>query len=266
MDSASDARRTSFGTLVDPGRYDSVRPDYPVAAVAWMLGDPRAALRVLDLAAGTGKLTRVLLDLGHAVVAVDPSGPMLDELGSGGGSSSGDGDGCGGGASRLEVLRGSAEDVPLPGSCVDAVTVGQAWHWVRPQAAAVEVARVLRPGGVLGLAWNSRDTTVGWVAELDALIAGEAGAGDRTATGADGTWPRVPAPLVGGERARFPSAVVLDGAGALADLASTESAVAVRHDRHEVLERVRDLGARHAQSDGTVVVPLVCEAFRYRRP
>ena len=257
MDSASDARRTSFGTLVDPGRYDSVRPDYPVAAVAWMLGDPRAALRVLDLAAGTGKLTRVLLDLGHEVVAVDPSGPMLEELGSGGADAA---------ASRPEVLRGSAEDVPLPASCVDAVTVGQAWHWVRPQAAAVEVARVLRPGGVLGLAWNSRDTTVGWVAELDALIAGEVGAGDRTVTGADGTWPRVPAPLVGGERARFPSEVVLDGPGSLADLASTESAVAVRHDRHEVLERVRDLGARHARADGTVVVPLVCEVFRYRCP
>ena len=261
MDSGNDARRTSFGTLVDPGRYDSVRPDYPVAAVAWMLGDPRAALRVLDLAAGTGKLTRVLLDLGHEVVAVDPSGPMLDELGSG----DGDGDGDGG-ASRLEVLRGSAEDVPLPGSCVDAVTVGQAWHWVRPQAAAAEVARVLRPGGVLGLAWNSRDTTVGWVAELDTLIAGEVGARDRTMTGADGTWPRVPGPLVGGERARFPSEVALDGPDALADLASTESSVAVRHDRHDVLERVRALGVRHAQADGTVVVPLVCEAFRYRRP
>ena len=256
MDSADDARRTSFGTLVDPGRYDSVRPDYPVAAVAWMLGNPSVVLRVLDLAAGTGKLTRVLLDLGHEVVAVDPSGPMLDELDAGHGA----------GDPRAEVLRGSAEDVPLPASCVDAVTVGQAWHWVRPQAAAVEVARVLRPGGVLGLAWNSRDTTVGWVAELDALIAGEAGARDRAASGADGTWPRVPGPLVGGERSRFPSEVVLEGAQALADLASTESAVAVRHDRHDVLDRVRALGERHAQADGTVVVPLVCEAFRYRRP
>lgn len=255
MDSADDARRTSFGTLVDPGRYDSVRPDYPVAAVAWLLGDPGAALRVLDLAAGTGKLTRVLLGLGHEVVAVDPSGPMLDEMDTGAGA-------------RLEVMRGSAEDVPLPASCVDAVTVGQAWHWVRPQAAAAEVARVLRPGGVLGLAWNSRDTAVGWVAELDALIAGDLGAGgsgERSAI-ADGGWPRVPAPLVGGERARFASEVVLASPQALADLASTESAVAVRHDRHDVLQRVRALGEQHAGPDGTVVVPLVCDAFRYRRP
>lgn len=258
MDSADDARRTSFGTLVDPGRYDSVRPDYPAAAVAWMLGDPSSSLRVLDLAAGTGKVTRVLLDLGHEVVAVDPSEPMLGEM-----------DAVA--SARLEVLRGSAEDVPLPASCVDAVTVGQAWHWVRPQAAAAEVARVLRPGGVLGLAWNSRDTSVGWVAELDALIAGDLGAGgsggsDQRAAIPDGGWPRVPAPLVGGERARFVSEVVLSSPQALADLASTESAVAVRHDRGAVLERVRALGERHAGPDGAVVVPLVCDAFRYHRP
>ncbi len=234
-------------------RYHRVRPDYPVAAVAWMLGGLRERSRVLDLAAGTGKLSRVLLSLGHEVVAVDPSSAMLAELA----------DDLPGAGPRLEVVRGTAEDVPLPDACVDAVTVGQAWHWVRPQTAAGEVARVLRPGGVLGLAWNSRDTTHGWVAELDALLTD---AERRTVAGVDGEWPRVPAPLTGGETARFTSTLELDSPEALATLASTETSVAVRHDREAVLSRVRELAATVARPDGTVALPLVCDVFRYHRP
>ncbi len=253
MNVEGEARRTTFGTLVDAKRYQRARPDYPLPAVAWMLGGLRERSRVLDLAAGTGKLSRALLSLGHEVVAVDPSGAMLTEIA----------DDAPGTGSRLERLRGSAEDVPLPGACVDAVTVGQAWHWVRPQAAAAEVARVLRPGGVLGLAWNSRDTSVGWVAELDALLTD---AERRTVAGIGGEWPRVPAPLTGGETARFTSVLELDGPDALADLASTESAVAVRHDREVVLDGVRELARAAADEDGRIRLPLVCDVFRFHRP
>lgn len=253
MSTDDEARRTAFGTVVSARRYQRVRPDYPVAAVAWMLGGLKESSRVLDLAAGTGKLSRVLLSLGHEVVAVDPSAAMLAELAE-------DHDQAG---PALEVMRGSAEDVPLPDACVDAVTVGQAWHWVRPQAAAAEVARVLRPGGVLGLAWNSRDTSQPWVAELDALLTDQE---RRTVAGVDGEWPRVPAPLTGGETARFTSVLELGSPDALAALASTESAVAIRHDRESVLARVRELAGAAAEADGTVRLPLVCDVFRYDRP
>lgn len=266
----ADARRTSFGTLVDAARYDDVRPEYPPGAVAWLLGGapapdapPGAPLRVLDLAAGTGKLTRALRALGHDVVAVDPSEGMLDALLAAGGRAD----------PGVEVLRGTAEDLPLPDGCVDAVTVGQAWHWVRPGAAVAEVTRVLRPGGVLGLVWNRRDLGVPWVAELDALVTGGSGspsaahdpAGLDPGAGGDG-WPRVPGPLAGRERATFRADLLLPSARAVGDLASTESAVAVRHDRAAVLEDVVALAARQARPDGSVPLPLLCHAFRYRRP
>ncbi len=252
-----EARRTSFGTLVDATRYDELRPEYPLEAVTWLLGEPARPLRVLDLAAGTGKLTRALRALGHEVVAVDPSEGMLAAL-----LAAGARDDPG-----VEVLRGTAEDVPLPDGCVDAVTVGQAWHWVRPGAAAAEVARVLRPGGALGLVWNARDVAVGWVAELEELVAGPASTGaDGLEVDADDGWPRVPGPLTGRQRAVFRADRVLADARAVAGLASTESAVAVRHDREAVLAQVARLAARHARPDGTVVVPVLCHAFRYTRP
>lgn len=256
-------RRTSFGTLVDAARYDDVRPEYPAEAVAWLLGGPpaptapAAELEVLDLAAGTGKLTRALRGLGHRVVAVDPSEGMLAALLAAGGAED----------PGLQVVPGTAEAIPLPDACVDAVTVGQAWHWLRPGAAVAEVARVLRPGGRLGLAWNTRDLGVPWVAALDELVSGGSAGGptDDADTGDDG-WPRVPGPLTGRERASFRADLVLAGPGAVADLASTESAVAVRHDRERVLREVAGLAAANARPDGTVVLPMVCHAFRYRRP
>jgi SAM-dependent methyltransferase len=260
-----DARRTSFGTLVDADRYDDVRPEYPPEAVAWLLGGPGGApaggpggghpARVLDLAAGTGKLTRAVRALGHEVVAVDPSEGMLATLLAAGGEVD----------PGVHVLRGTAEDVPLPDACVDAVVVGQAWHWVRPRAAVAEVTRVLRPGGVLGLAWNRNDTDEPWVAQLEALVS----PGGRSEPGPeqeDDGWPRVPGPLRDRERARFRADQVLAGPAAVAALASTHSAVAVRHDREEVLRRVAELAAAHTRPDGTVLVPVLCHAFRYRRP
>ena len=256
---ADDARRrTSFGTLVDPGRYDDLRPGYTADAVHWLVGAPSRPLRVLDLAAGTGKLTRVLRALGHEVVAVDPSEAMLGALAA---SLPGD--------PGVQVLVGTAEEVPLPDASVDAVTVGQAWHWLRPAAAVAELARVLRPGGVLGLAWNARDLAVPWAASFEEVVGGT---GFADATGAsEGTaaqewWPQVPAPMEAGGREQFPAAQHLPSADAVADLASTYSGIAVREDRDAVLDQVRALARAAAQEDGSVVVPLVCHCFRYRRP
>ncbi len=143
-------RANSFGARASD--YAAHRPDYPVAAVRWALepvstGGP---LRVLDLAAGTGKLTGVLCAEGHEVTAVEPDEAMLSEL------------------VRLHhgvrALPGRAERIPLPDGTMDAVVAGQAFHWFDPELAMVEIARVLRPGGVVAGLWNGDDLDVEWVA------------------------------------------------------------------------------------------------------
>jgi SAM-dependent methyltransferase len=142
----------SFGAAADV--YERARPQYPRQAVDWLL--PPAARRVLDLGAGTGKLTRGLAGRGLDVTAVEPSDGMRAEL------------------ARVlpgvTVLAGSAEAIPLGPGTADAVLVAQAWHWVEPARAVPEVARVLVPGGRLGLIWNVRDERVDWVAELSRII------------------------------------------------------------------------------------------------
>jgi SAM-dependent methyltransferase len=149
-------RRTSFGAVA--ADYAALRPGYPADAVAFLLG--ARPLRVLDLGAGTGLLTDVLLAAGHDVVAVDPSEPMLGQL-----------------RARLPQVAtavGGAEAVPLPDADVDAVVAGQAAHWFDPAPAAAELRRVLRPGGVIGFIWNTRDERVPWVRALGELLADEA--------------------------------------------------------------------------------------------
>jgi SAM-dependent methyltransferase len=148
------AQARSFGAAA--ATYERGRPGYPSAALDWLL--PARARRVLDLGAGTGKLTRALLDRRVEVVAVEPSDGMRDEI------------------TRVlpevRVLAGSAEKIPLPDGAVDAVLVAQAWHWVDLARAVPEVARVLSPGGRLGLVWNVRDERQDWVAELGRIIHG----------------------------------------------------------------------------------------------
>jgi SAM-dependent methyltransferase len=109
---------------------------------------------VLDLGAGTGKLTRALLALGMEVVAVEPDDAMRAVV-------------------PTEALAGTAEDIPLPDASVDAVLVGQAFHWFDAERALPEMVRVLRPGGTVGLLWNLFDDRVPWVAELCSLWGAE---------------------------------------------------------------------------------------------
>ena len=143
---------SSFGLAADV--YERGRPSYPTAAVEWLL--PSGACHVVDLGAGTGKLTRVLLDTVPSVTAVEPSEGMREQL------------------ERVvpaaTSVAGSAESIPLDDASVDAVFVAQAWHWVDPARAVPEVARVLRPGGTLALIWNIRDESVPWVAELSRVM------------------------------------------------------------------------------------------------
>ncbi|HEY2543797.1 MAG TPA: class I SAM-dependent methyltransferase [Gaiellaceae bacterium] len=121
--------------------YERGRPDYPAAAIEFLV--ERLGLvqgrTVLDLAAGTGKLTRLLVSTGANVVAVEPIAEMREKIGG------------------ARVLDGTAEAIPLPDASVDAVTVAQAFHWFRADEALAEIHRVLRPGGGLALVWNVRD-------------------------------------------------------------------------------------------------------------
>ncbi|MFJ5231450.1 class I SAM-dependent methyltransferase [Kitasatospora sp. NPDC088391] len=149
--------------------YDSIRPDYPAEALSWALGP--APLRVLDLGAGTGLLTSVLRAAGHEVVAVEPDGQMRAVA-----------------AERhpgTRVLAGSAEDIPLPDGSVDAVVVGQAYHWFAPRNALPQIHRVLREDGVLAALWNVRDERTPWVAALSAIVGSEG-------YGLEDAWPYGP--------------------------------------------------------------------------
>lgn len=142
----------SFDAAADS--YERARPGYPAAAIEWLV--PEAAGRVLDLAAGTGKLTRLLVRPGRDVVAVEPLPGMRARLADA--------------VPGIEALGGTAEDILLPDADVDSVVVGQAWHWFDQAAAAAEIARVLRPGGTLGILWNFADERIGWVGELWRMI------------------------------------------------------------------------------------------------
>lgn len=145
-------RAASFGGQA--AAYAAERPDYPDAAVRWFL-EPvadRRPLRVLDLGAGTGKLTAGLLRRTDEVVAVEPDTDMLAEL-----------------RRRMpgvRALAGTAERLPFGDASVDAVVAGQAIHWFDLDRALPEIARVLTPGGVFGGLWNIDDDRVPWVAGL----------------------------------------------------------------------------------------------------
>jgi SAM-dependent methyltransferase len=138
--------------------YERGRPGYPDGAVAKLarelgIEDGRV---VLDLAAGTGKLTRALTGLGAELIAVEPVAGMREQLVRA--------------VPEAEILDGTAEQIPVGDGAVDAVVVAQAFHWFDAAVAAAEIHRVLRPGGGLGVIWNSWDESVPWVKRTQALV------------------------------------------------------------------------------------------------
>jgi SAM-dependent methyltransferase len=145
-------RAASFGAQAQ--QYAEHRPDYPAAAIDWVL--PDGVSDVLDLAAGTGKLTGSLLALGLTVTAVEPDPAMLGELGKR--------------FPAATALPGTAERIPLDDCSVDAVMVGQAFHWFDVPKALSEIGRVLRPSGRVGALWNHEDNRVPWVSGFDSMV------------------------------------------------------------------------------------------------
>jgi SAM-dependent methyltransferase len=210
--------------------YERGRPSYAeevVACLAEALG-LRPGRRVLDLAAGTGKLTRALAPTGADLVAVEPVDEMRAKI-----SES---------LPEAEVLNGTAESIPLPDEAVDAVTVGQAFHWFRGDDALAEIHRVLRPGGRLALVWNGRDDRASWVAGLSKIM--EAYRGDAPAYRGS-PWrkafqrTKLFTPL---EHRRFRLEHELDREGVVARVSSVSFIAALPDDEREtVAGRVREL-------------------------
>ena len=251
--SSFDAHATSFEAAA--ASYERGRPPYPPQALDWLL--PPGAQRVLDLGAGTGKLTRQLVSRGLDVVAVEPLEGMRAEL------------------SRVlpgtPVQAGSAEEIPLPDGAVDAVLAAQAWHWVTPEVAAPEVARVLRPGGQLGLVWNERDETVPWVAELGRIIEeqGRKLEADAMREGNNSTGPRVGPPFgpLEQRQVRWEHDTTVPE---VVDMIASRSYVILLPpgQRAALLARVRQLLTTHPALAGRDRIPLpyVTWCWRTRRP
>jgi SAM-dependent methyltransferase len=241
MRGVHDAAARGFARSADA--YERARPDYPPEAVAWLADriGVRPGRTVVDLAAGTGKLTRPLAATGAEVVAVEPVAEMRAMIG----------------PDAARVLDGTAEAIPLGDASADAFTVAQAFHWFDGPAALAEIHRVLRPGGALALVWNRRPLEHPVHAAIERIIA---------------PFRRdAPAHRSGAWRAAFEETVLFapleervfehgrpHDADALADRVGSTSFVAVLDDgpQADVIAAVRALA-----DEGPVDVPYVCEVF-----
>jgi ubiquinone/menaquinone biosynthesis C-methylase UbiE len=248
---ATDAdRRTaqglSFGSVADV--YERSRPGYPEEAARWLVGDEPCD--VVDLGAGTGKLTRSLVALGHRVTAVEPIPEMLAQLEAA--------------VPGAIALAGTAESIPVADESVDVVTVAQAFHWFDHAVALREIARVLRPGGRIALVWNARDDRHEWVAEFsDTIVSRSVFRKGGVATAAEsidasGLYGPV-------EHAEFANAQTLRREELQELVRSRSECVILPEDeRRSVLERTDALFDMHAV-DGVLTMPYVTECFRAAR-
>lgn len=218
------------------GEYERGRPTYPHAVLDTLVdaGVLSEASEVVDLAAGTGKFTRLLFEIVHpgGITAVEPVAAMRAAY-----------------AANFPgeaVLEGTAEDVPLPDQSVDVVTVAQAFHWFDVRVVADELARVVRSGGWLVAVWNTRDTDEPWTAKINAVLDPLAGDAPRFRP-SDASWHRPidEHPAWGELRtASFAHDVPMDVATMQARVASTSYVSALPDDeRAAVLDRVGELVA-----------------------
>lgn len=239
-------RADSFGARAEA--YAEHRPDYPVAAIRWAL-EPLGSserLDVLDLAAGTGKLSAGLVAEGHRVTAVEPNEQMLSEL-----------------VRRVHDVRalpGHAEHIPVPDQTVDAVLVGTAFHWFDQERAMPEIARVLRPGGVLAALWNEPARDVEWLAEFEAVSSSSVESQRDNPAGV-----RAHPLFHAVERATFPHEQRRESPEELIATVHTHSRMLVLDDEERdavTAKMLAFLRARPETSNGPFDVPLRTEAFR----
>jgi SAM-dependent methyltransferase len=258
-DSGKDERRllaSSFGGVATA--YAEHRPDYAQAAVRWAL-ERAPGPRVLDLGAGTGKLTASLVALGAEVVAVEPDPAMLSELRRT--------------LPAVRALAGSAEAIPLPEASVHAVLAGNAMHWFDMGVAGPEIARVLEPGGVLAGLWNVFDDRVDWVAGLE-QVGGSAAIGPRDtfsnwrAATSEAHLPRDGsiARFGSAEQAEFPHGQCRT-ADSLVATFGTKAGILVmpEPEREALLGRIRAyLAGRPETARGEFTLPMLTGVLRVR--
>ncbi|MEU4250728.1 class I SAM-dependent methyltransferase [Amycolatopsis sp. NPDC026612] len=247
---------SSFGAAA--AGYAEHRPDYSPAAVRWALA-PAPGPRVLDLGAGTGKLTGTLAALGADVIAVEPDPAMLAELRRA--------------LPAVRAVAGSAEAIPLPDACVDAVLAGNALHWFDMAVAGPEIARVLAPGGTLADLWNVVDDRIGWVAGLQ-RVGGSAAIGPRdTFSGWRSATAGLHRPGSGltarsgsAEQAEFPHGQRRTAGSLVATLATRAGVLVMpEQERAATLSRIHAfLVGRPETADGEFVLPLLTGVLRVR--
>jgi SAM-dependent methyltransferase len=250
---------SSFGAVA--AAYGEHRPGYAADAVGWVLApvSRRRPVRVLDLGAGTGKLTAALARTGAVVTAVEPDPAMLAELRRT--------------LPGVSSLPGRAEDIPRPDGSADAVVAGQAAHWFDMDRALPEIARVLAPGGVLAGLWNTYDDSAEWVAGLDSVSRGLASVTLSRWRARIADTPLVKPGMA--QRGTFAAAEIAEfrhgqrrTADSLVATLATHSPLLIMDEaeRERLLAQVRSyLGSRPETAAGEFTVPLVTAAIRARR-
>lgn len=248
---------SSFGAAA--AAYAEHRPDYAQAAVRWAL-ELAPGPRVLDLGAGTGKLTATLVALGAEVIAVEPDSAMLTELRRA--------------LPAVRALPGRAEAIPLPDASVDAVLAGNALHWFDMNVAGPGIARVLAPGGILAGLWNVMDNRVDWVAGLE-QVSGSAAIGARDTLS---SWRAATAamhlPNTGlvaqfgsPEQAEFPHGQRRTADSLVATIATRAGMLVMPEQEQEAtLGRIRAfLASRPETARGEFTLPMLTGVLRVRR-
>ena len=240
------AALAGFGT--EAQAYARGRPDYPDELLSWLRGSLHLAhgKTAVDLGAGTGKFTKLLVQTDADIVAVEPVDAMRAQLSAN--------------VSGVRAISGTAEATGLNGSSVDAVLCAQAFHWFASERALAEIHRVLRPGGKLGLVWNVRDESVDWVAAITDIITPYEGDAPRYYTG---DWQR---PFDGSPFSRLeetcfehqhvgsPQQVILDRFLSVSFVAALPE-----EEKSKVRQKLGDLIARHPKLKGRDSI-----AFPYR--
>ncbi|MBM7490773.1 SAM-dependent methyltransferase [Micromonospora luteifusca] len=248
---------SSFGAAATA--YAEHRPDYAEAAVRWAL-ELAPGPRILDLGAGTGKLSATLVALGADVVAVEPDPAMLTELRRA--------------LPAVRALPGSAEAIPLPDASVDAVLAGNALHWFDMAVAGAEITRVLAPEGTLAGLWNVMDDRIDWIGELE-RVSGSAAIGPRDTLS---SWRAATADLLvpspglvarfgAREQAEFPHGQRRTADSLVATLATRAGMLVMADsDREAALGGIRAfLGNRPETAQGEFTLPMLTGVLRVRR-
>jgi SAM-dependent methyltransferase len=246
----------SFGAIAED--YDRLRPGPPQAALDWLV--PDGCRVAVDLGAGTGLLTRALARKVPRVVAVEPDPRMAAVLR----------------ARSLEaelhgirVAQSRGEEIPLPDASADGVFASSAWHWLDPERAPREIARVLRDGGRLGVIWTTRDRSTDWVREVEAIRDDAAGPTDDR----EDRWARhrrevaLPSQLFGSVQTASFASTRRMATGDFVDMLATYSGAitASPQDRELALDRARAVLERRFPGAAQIDVPMRSWCYRADR-